>query len=228
MIKNNDYQQQIAKSYIVRALNIRFMRRSESGVGSLLIFLSTIVVAVLAAVVFITTASNLQQKAFSVGGEAKERVSASVDVESISGLKDPDPAREIHNLTFVVRLAPGADPIKLDDEGTTIQILTDKWQVLSIKYSGTVNGTGIWPTGATTPEVFYVWQDQSTDRDGFWNILSPGELYTIVIPLDASANHTLEEETPVTVKIVSRTGISSTIKFRAPTVIKDQIVQLYP
>ena len=200
--------------------------RGQSGIGTLLIFLATIVVAVLAATVFITTASNLQQKAYAVGGEAKERVSATFDVESITGLQD-DSTRQIHNLTLVLRLAPGAEPVKLDDEGTTMQILTDSWQVLSIKYNGTVNGTGTWPN-VPSYEKFYVWKEQSTNRDGYWEILSPGELYTFVVALDPTQNHTLVEEMPVTVKIVSRTGISTTIKFRAPTVIKDPIVPLYP
>ena len=200
--------------------------RGQTGIGTLLIFLATIVVAVLAATVFITTASNLQQKAYAVGGEAKERVSATFDVESITGLQD-DASRTIYNLTLVVRLAPGAEPVKLDDEGTTMQILTDSWQVLSIKYNGTVNGTGTWPA-VPSFETFYIWQDQSTNRDGYWEILSPGELYTFVIALDPAQNHSIIEEMPVTVKIVSRTGISTTIKFRAPTVIKDPIVPLYP
>jgi len=194
-----------------------------------LIFLATIVVAVLAATVFITTASSLQQKAFAVGGEAKERVSATFDVESVIGLQN-DASRTIGNITMVVRLAPGAEPVKLDEEGTTIQILTDKWQVLSLRYNGTVgnsNGNETWPDGVEYGK-FYIWMNQSVDRDGFWNILSPGELYTLVIALDQSQNQYIEEEMPVTIKIISRTGISTTVKFRAPTVIKDPIVQLYP
>lgn len=206
--------------------------RAESGIGSLLIFLATIVVAVVAAVVFITTATNLQQKAFAVGGEAKERVSATVDIESVVGMKNPT-SRSVSNLTLVIRLAPGAEPIKLDEEGTTIQILTPEWQILSIRYNGTATGSA---GNLTYPDLyngpleygnFYVWVNQSVDRDGFWQILSPGELYTIVIPLDNN-NYQIKEEMPVTIKIVSRTGISSVIKFRAPTVIKDPIVQLYP
>ena len=224
--------------------------RGQTGVGSLLIFLATIVVAVIAAVVFITTATNLQQKAFAVGSEAKERVSATVDVESITGYKGVGVAlydgqnvsRFVENLTIVIKLAPGADPIKLDDEATTIQILTPSWQALAIRLGGfAVSNTSAdaWPTLfysdptlntsiTPEPEKFYIWVNQSVNRDGIWNVLSPGELYTLVVPLDRSAGHVLPEETEVIVKFVSRTGISTTLKFRTPTVIKDPIVMLYP
>jgi len=200
------------------------MARGQTGIGSLLIFLAMIVVAVLAATVFITTASNLQQKAFAVGSEAKERVSATFDVESITGIQDGT-NRTIHDLAIVVRLAPGASPVKFDDEGTILQILTPEWQVLSIKYNGTISGSGVFPNVPTTDE-FYVWTNESVNRDNYWNILSPGELYTLVIAL--APNYTITEEMPVTVKIISRTGISTTIRFRAPTVIEDPVVQLYP
>ena len=202
--------------------------RGQAGVGGLLIFLSTIVVAVLAATVFISTASSLQQKAFAVGMEAKERVSATFDVEAITGIRDSsDKNRTIHNITLVVRLAPGAEPIKLDDNGTIIQILTPEWQILSIKYNGTVTGSDKWPKGVKS-EKFYVWVNQSIDRDGVWEIMSPGEVYTFVIALNETQNHTIKEELPVTIKILSRTGISTIVKFRAPTVIKDEVVPLYP
>jgi len=227
------------------------MRRGQVGVGELLIFLATIVVAVVAAVVFITTATNLQQKAFAVGSEARERVSATVDVESITGYKGSGTAtydskttdRFVENITLVVKLAPGAEPIKLDDEATTIQILTPSWQSLAIRLGGfaisdATNET--WPTiysldvnltnTTTSPQLekFYVWVNQSVNRDGIWEVLSPGELYTLVVPLDRGAGHILPEETEVVVKFVSRTGISTTLKFRTPSVIKDPIMLLYP
>ncbi len=226
------------------------MRRGQTGVGSLLIFLATMVVAVLAATVFITTASNLQQKAFAVGSEAKERVAATIDVESITGYKGSGPVqydgrtitRYVENITLVVKLAPGAEPIKLDDEATTIQILTPHWQALAIRLGGyaVTNNTGdVWPTLyyadpqlnqsiQVQPEKFYIWVNQSVDRDGIWQVLSPGEIYTLVIPLDKAAGHVIPEEEEVIVKFVSRTGMSTMIKFRAPTVIKDPIVPLYP
>ncbi|MEM1895968.1 MAG: hypothetical protein QXR54_02185 [Nanopusillaceae archaeon] len=212
--------------------------RSESGIGSLLIFLATIVVAVVAAVVFITTAVNLQQKAFAVGSEARERVALAVDVDSIVGLKTSNGNRAVDRLIMTVKLAPGAEPIKLDEKGTTIQILTPNWQLLSIEYGGRAENSApenIYPdtfydldgnpTDASVGK-FYVWVNQSVDRDGFIHIISPGELYSIVIPLDT--NHLIIEEMPITVKILSRTGISATLKFRSPTVIRDPIVLLYP
>jgi len=227
------------------------MRRGQVGVGELLIFLATIVVAVVAAVVFITTATNLQQKAFAVGSEARERVSATVDVESITGYKGEDivpsdgrnVSRYVENITLVIKLAPGAEPIKLDDEATTIQILTPNWQSLAIRLGGfaiSTSANDTWPSGfysdldennalqQVDPEKFYIWVNQSINRDGIWQVLSPGELYTLVVPLDKGANHILPEETEVVVKFVSRTGISTTLKFRTPSVIKDPIILLYP
>jgi len=226
------------------------MRRGQVGVGELLIFLATIVVAVVAAVVFITTATNLQQKAFAVGSEARERVSATVDVESITGYKGSGTAtydsksvdRFVENITLVIKLAPGAEPIKLDDEATTLQILTPSWQSLAIRLGGFAASSTpgeTWPSefysdselttpASPQPEKFYVWVNQSVNRDGIWQVLSPGELYTLVVPLDKVSGHILPEETEVVVKFVSRTGISTTLKFRTPSVIKDPIVLLYP
>jgi len=224
--------------------------RAQIGVGSLLIFLATMVVAVLAATVYITTASALQQKAFAVGAEAKERVSATMDVESVTGYKGEgtvtyygtNVTRYVENVSIVVKLAPGADPIKLDEEATTLQIITPHWQDLAVRLGGyaiSVHSNESWPsmfcadpacTQIISPEPgkFYIWINQSVNRDGIWPVLSPGELYTFVIPLDKSAGHIIPEEEEITVKFVSRTGMSSMIKFRAPNVIKDPIVQLYP
>ncbi|RDD52552.1 hypothetical protein BA065_01140 [Nanoarchaeota archaeon NZ13-N] len=227
------------------------MRRGQVGVGELLIFLATIVVAVVAAVVFITTATNLQQKAFAVGSEARERVSATVDVESITGYKGSGTAtydsksvdRFVENITLVIKLAPGAEPIKLDDEATTLQVLTPSWQSLAIRLGGfAASSTSgeTWPSGfysdsdlnnalqQVDPEKFYVWVNQSVNRDEIWQVLSPGELYTLVVPLNKNSSHILPEETEVVVKFVSRTGISTTLKFRTPSVIKDPIILLYP
>lgn len=82
------------------------------GIGTLIIFIATILVAAVAAAVLISTSNVLQQRSLLVGQEARKAITDAVDVVSI--LAGSDPATEtFNNFEILVRLSPGSDPLQM-------------------------------------------------------------------------------------------------------------------
>ncbi|RMF05777.1 hypothetical protein D6764_03905 [Candidatus Woesearchaeota archaeon] len=86
-------------------------RRGEMGVGTLIIFISMLIVAAVAAGVLIQTTGGLQQRSIDTGAQAKAQISTAlkvVDISATDGTK-----RSVRDFKEIVKLAPGSDPIKL-------------------------------------------------------------------------------------------------------------------
>ncbi len=82
------------------------------GIGTLIIFIATILVAAVAAAVLISTSNVLQQRSLLVGQEARKAITDAVDVVSI--LAGSDVATETFNdFEVLVRLSPGSDPLQM-------------------------------------------------------------------------------------------------------------------
>jgi flagellin FlaB len=117
--------------------------RGQVGIGTLIVFIALVLVAAIAAGVLINTAGFLQNQAESTGQESTNQVTQSVQIVSATGVVDKDVATAgnygdgttVDNITVVVSLAPGADPIDLGSaeleylgtSATTVQLssLTD-------------------------------------------------------------------------------------------------------
>jgi flagellin-like protein len=102
----------------VRGMSMRFNKRAQSGIGTLIIFIAMIIVAAVAAGVLIQTAASLQNKALETGTQARGQVTTHVDVLSLSGTD----ATFHPYLTFfseVFKLSSGSDPIRVDQTLTT-------------------------------------------------------------------------------------------------------------
>jgi len=82
------------------------------GIGTLIIFIATILVAAVAAGVLISTSGILQQRALITGGEARKKITNSVEVISIiaHGNKTDE---SLNNFEILVRLDAGSDPLQM-------------------------------------------------------------------------------------------------------------------
>ena len=82
------------------------------GIGTLIIFIATILVAAVAAGVLISTSGVLQQRALITGQEARKKITNSVEVIQITadGNKTTE---EMNDFEILVRLNAGSDPLQM-------------------------------------------------------------------------------------------------------------------
>ncbi|MCA9478563.1 MAG: hypothetical protein KC535_05440 [Nanoarchaeota archaeon] len=87
-------------------------KKAVMGIGTLIIFIATILVAAVAAAVLISTSNVLQQRSLLVGQEARKAITDGVEVVSI--LAASDAASETFNqYEIMIRLSPGSDPLQM-------------------------------------------------------------------------------------------------------------------
>lgn len=98
-------------------------KRGIMGIGTLIIFIATILVAAVAAAVLISTSNVLQQKSLLVGQEAKKSITNGVDVFSIVADAD-EVSQSFNNFEILVRLSPGSDPLQM--RRFNIEFLSEK------------------------------------------------------------------------------------------------------
>jgi len=89
-----------------------FDKKAVMGIGTLIIFIATILVAAVAAAVLISTSNVLQQRSLLVGQEARKSITNGIEVVSI--LTASDAAAETFNrYEIMIRLSPGSDALQM-------------------------------------------------------------------------------------------------------------------
>ena len=110
------------------------MKKGEMGVGTLIIFISMLLVAAVAAGVLIQTASSLQEKSLSTGQQARSQISTNAETVEVSATDGRDGS--LNYFSHLIKLAPGSDEIKLSQ---VIFTFNTKDKTSTLKYRG-VNG----------------------------------------------------------------------------------------
>ncbi len=93
-------------------------RKGVMGIGTLIIFIAMILVAAVAAGVILRTAGVLQQRAYSVGAETRQRILSSVEISSVVAhvnLSD----HTTKEFEIMIRLRAGSYPIPMETTGFT-------------------------------------------------------------------------------------------------------------
>jgi len=108
------------------------MKKAEMGVGTLIIFISMLLVAAVAAGVLIQTAGSLQEKSLTTGQQARSQISTHAETIEVSATDGRN--GNVTDFNQMLKLSPGSDPIKLEQ---VILTMNTKDRTATIKYRGT-------------------------------------------------------------------------------------------
>jgi len=139
----------------------RRKKRAIMGIGTLIIFIATILVAAVAAGVLISTSGVLQQRALITGTEARKKITNSLEVISILAEGDTS-AETVNNFEIYVRLDAGSDPIQM--RLFDIQAISENWDNAGPLQMAVVDGA-YYQVGAVTNESWVAVGDR--DEDGY-------------------------------------------------------------
>ncbi|MGQ0536378.1 MAG: archaellin/type IV pilin N-terminal domain-containing protein [Methanobacteriota archaeon] len=88
--------------------------KAQVGIGTMIVFIATVLVAAIAASVLIDTSGKLQERSSRTGNEATEQVSSNVKVESIVGKRNATSDAGLKYIEVYLALAPGAATVDLN------------------------------------------------------------------------------------------------------------------
>ena len=100
------------------------MKKAEVGIGTLILFIAMILVAAIAASVFIQTASSLQNKALLTGERTKEQVSAGMQALLLYG-EDGSTGNNVDQLRLKVKLIPGSSSMRFNETLVEVGVSND-------------------------------------------------------------------------------------------------------
>jgi len=192
------------------------------GVGTLIVFISMVLVAAVAASVLISTANKLQQQAQKTGDQAIQEVSTAFTVKEVNGNTSTENGdSHVENLTLIVGLAAGAPAQNF--EQTIIEIDDGSLAPVTLEYNDTalknISDDEYNVTKMIDP-------DNSFDLTQNKTIMSQGTTVKIRIPIDnLTHDFTVEVQEEVTIKIIPKHGTPTLETFYAPPVFNNQLVE---
>ncbi len=194
-----------------------FSKKAIMGVGVLLIFISSILVAAIAAGVLIRTSGAIGQKAVEVEKVTRERITTGYEFVNIVGYSNVTDGT-IEKFELLVRLKAGSSPV--DYEDTYITITTE---TLSGRLS-LANSTK-WNTNCTFADLTE--ETEFCPEPLFGNTNSKLEEEEIVyLRFKINTTNAVEPNDDMQIQIIPKVGEFTVINLRVPS-IKQEKVTLY-
>jgi archaeal flagellin FlaB len=193
--------------------------KGSTGIGALIIFIAVILVAAIAAAVFISTGGSLQQKALITGNDAREGVSYGLEAISIRGsdASQGGTPHTISHITIRARLPAGSSMLSLNNTVITMDTTISATQ--TFLYEGTV-ADSVQATGTSNFAVTYL-KTGPTHEDGY---VTTGDTVKLKFNIDGL----IGENTRVRVTIVPRSGSMNQLEFQTPETMTEPTVVLWP
>ena len=180
-------------------------KRAEIGIGTMIVFIASVLVAAIAAGVLIETSGKLQERSQRTGNEATQQVSSNLRVENIVGGRDSASEVGLQDIEIYVSLAPGASEIDLKE--------------LLVQFS---NGSALITFSHidnANPGAGHFNATDIRDADGSFSsafpVLTSGDLVKIWMQLDAN-NAEYEPRDRVDVLILPEIGAPIATGFTTP------------
>lgn len=178
--------------------------RAQVGIGTMIVFIATVLVAAIAAGVLISTSSDLQERSSRTGNEATEQVSSNLALESVLGRRTSTASASLDTLEIYLVLAPGAADVDISEmrvqvtTGTSLEIL---------KYDA----------GTATTDTFSAFQLR--DVDGSFTeslpVMTSGDLVVVSIDLN-TVPVSLSPRESVKINLIPEVGHSVQVGFTTP------------
>ena len=187
--------------------------RAEVGIGTMIVFIATILVAATAAAVLIDTSGKLQERSSATGNEATKQVASNLVVAGVYGVRTAGNA--LNDLNITVGLAPGASPIDLEQ----VKIrMTDGDTRVELDHAD--------DCGANDVFCIEELRDPKATMSATVFVLSPGGLVNIQIDLDsadAGAGMLFAERTEVILQLIPEVGSPIDASFTTPPAYGDDL-----
>ncbi len=185
------------------------------GIGTLIIFIATVLVAAVAAVVLITTGGSLQQKSLITGSQSQEGISAGVEIVTVVASDPSTTSHQVNKWELLVRLAPGSVAINFN---TTVITIDSRTTAYSMSYNGSV-AAGVEASSTADFVVEYA-KSGPNQENGY---LNRGDVVKIRFRTDL-----MGENQPLRVNIIPRVGILTQLQLVTPDTLVDPRVLLWP
>lgn len=196
---------------------MKWTKKAEMGVGTLIIFIAMLLVAAVAAGVLLQTAGSLQQKALSTGQAARGEISTNARVIEVSATDGSD--QNVENFSMQMKLSPGSEPIKLSE--VTLTMNTDD-NTLTLTYSGDGNYSNLTSNAAGVGTFGVEYLINGTNHlDGN---LQRGD----IVRVHYAAPVQITEDEHVRINFIPKIGTPTLVEFNTPDVISTQRVYMYP
>lgn len=179
------------------------------GMGTLIIFIAMIIVAAIAASVLVSTTTSLQNTALQTGSATQDEVGTALNVIEIFG--EDGTSGQLDNITTIVSLSAGSEPIRLDDLLVSIALSNE-----SSDYGFSGNTT----FNTTNFGVEYSIEG-ANNRNGF---ISTGD----VARLSFESPRGIEESENVRISFIPKVGTPRTVETLSPNLILDQRSKIFP
>lgn len=184
----------------------------DIGVGTLIIFISMVLVAAVAAAVLIYTTGALQQKATKTSKEATQQISSNIIVDRVLGDRSASLNASIDSL--LIRIKPDVGTTSIDLRQVIVTVM-DNSARYDLKYS----------TNYTAVAV--------RDEDGSFNtstpVLNSGDLIEIIVSGSALGNITLPTRKTFWLSLNQEVGQTVNLEITTPNSYGVyRYIQLYP
>ncbi len=204
--------------------NRNCLKNNESGdigVGTLIIFISMVLVAAVAAAVLIYTTGALQQKATKTSKEATQQISSNIIVDQVLGNRTDSTGAVNESIqSLIVRIKPDVGTTSIDLRQVIITIM-DKDYKYDLNYSSAGNGSRIFTATSVR------------DEDGSFSagtpVLNSGDLAAITVAPAAISPVTLPTRKTVWLSLNQELGQAVNLEITTPNSYGVyRYVQLYP
>lgn len=187
---------------------MKFGNRAQTGVGSLILFISMILVASVAASVLLQTSSGLQQQASKTGEQAIKEVSNKVKTMSVVGYSLTPSSSNVDKLLIAITPNAGSGEIKFSD-------------IIFNYQSENVYLAGVYYNSSASDDNDQADFSISVAKGDSDEVLSHGEIVELAFWIEDSTSHPLGTNTEFIIDIHIKGGGTTKISGISPTLYKN-------